>query len=42
MNVASGAVVVLTATVIFLVVFMLAPQRGIVWEWVRRLRLQSA
>jgi ABC-type Mn2+/Zn2+ transport system permease subunit len=41
-NVASGAVVVLTATVIFLVVFMLAPQRGMVWEWVRRLHLQSA
>ena len=41
-NVASGAVVVLTATVIFLVVFMLAPQRGLVWEWVRRLHMQSA
>lgn len=35
-DVASGAVVVLTATLIFLVVFMLAPRRGLVWEWVRR------
>ena len=40
-NVASGAVVVLTATVIFLVVFMLAPQRGMVWEWVRRSHMHS-
>jgi len=40
-NVASGAVVVLTATIIFLVVFMLAPQRGMVWQWVRRSHLQS-
>jgi ABC-type Mn2+/Zn2+ transport system permease subunit len=40
-NVASGAVVVLTATVIFLVVFMLAPQRGMVWEWVRRSHMRS-
>jgi len=41
-NVASGAVVVLTATAIFLVVFLLAPRRGLVWNWVRRLRLQGA
>jgi len=41
-NVASGAVVVLTATVIFLVVFVFAPQRGLVWEWVRRSHLHTA
>jgi ABC-type Mn2+/Zn2+ transport system permease subunit len=41
-NVASGAVVVLTATVVFLVVFMLAPRRGVVWEWVRRLHMRTA
>jgi ABC-type Mn2+/Zn2+ transport system permease subunit len=31
-NVASGAAVVLTATAIFLVVFLFAPQRGVVWR----------
>jgi manganese/iron transport system permease protein len=31
-NVASGAAIVLTATAIFLVVFLLAPQHGIVWQ----------
>ena len=41
-DVASGAAVVLTATFIFLVVFMIAPRRGMVWEWVRRLDTQSA
>jgi manganese/iron transport system permease protein len=34
-NVASGAAVVLTATVIFLLVFLLAPNRGAVWGFVR-------
>jgi ABC-type Mn2+/Zn2+ transport system permease subunit len=32
-NVASGAAVVLTATGIFLVVFLLAPRRGVLWHY---------
>jgi ABC-type Mn2+/Zn2+ transport system permease subunit len=31
-NVASGAAVVLTATVVFLLVFLFAPRRGVVWR----------
>jgi manganese/iron transport system permease protein len=31
-NVASGAAVVLTASVVFLVVFLFAPRRGLVWR----------
>jgi ABC-type Mn2+/Zn2+ transport system permease subunit len=31
-NVASGAAVVLTATAVFLVVFLFAPKRGVVWR----------
>lgn len=38
LDVASGAAVVLTATAIFLLVFLLAPRRGWVWAGVRRLR----
>jgi manganese/iron transport system permease protein len=34
-NVASGAAIVLTATAIFLLVFMIAPQRGVIWQHVR-------
>jgi ABC-type Mn2+/Zn2+ transport system permease subunit len=34
-NVASGAAVVLIATAIFLVVFLLAPQRGVLWNRMR-------
>ncbi len=34
-NVASGAAIVLTATAIFLLVFLLAPQRGTVWQRLR-------
>jgi manganese/iron transport system permease protein len=34
-NVASGAAIVLTATAIFLIVFMIAPQRGVIWQHVR-------
>lgn len=37
-NVASGAAVVLTATLIFLIVFLLAPRRGILWN---RLRMEG-
>jgi manganese/iron transport system permease protein len=36
-NIASGAAVVLVATGIFIVVFFLAPQRGIFWRYLRRL-----
>ena len=36
LNVASGAAIVLTTTVIFLVVFLFAPQRGLVWDLSRR------
>ena len=34
-NIASGAAVVLTATTIFMFVFLLAPQRGALWNFVR-------
>jgi manganese/iron transport system permease protein len=33
LDIASGAAVVLTATAIFLIVFLFAPQRGAVWSW---------
>jgi ABC-type Mn2+/Zn2+ transport system permease subunit len=36
LNVASGAAIVLTTTLIFLVVFLFAPRRGLVWEFSRR------
>jgi ABC-type Mn2+/Zn2+ transport system permease subunit len=36
LNVASGAAIVLTTTLIFLVVFLFAPQRGFVWDLSRR------
>ncbi|HUV28195.1 MAG TPA: metal ABC transporter permease [Anaerolineales bacterium] len=36
LNVASGAAIVLTTTVIFLLVFLFAPQRGLVWDLSRR------
>lgn len=36
LNVASGAAIVLTATLVFLVVFLFAPQRGLVWDFYRR------
>lgn len=36
LNVASGAAIVLTATLFFLLVFLLAPRRGLVWEKLRR------
>jgi ABC-type Mn2+/Zn2+ transport system permease subunit len=40
LNVASGAAVVLTATVIFLVAFFFGPQRGQVWAWLRGTRFR--
>lgn len=36
LNVASGAAIVLTTTVIFLLVFLFAPRRGFVWDMTRR------
>lgn len=38
-NVASGAAVVLTATLLFFIAYLLAPSRGIVWTYVGRPRL---
>jgi ABC-type Mn2+/Zn2+ transport system permease subunit len=32
LNVASGAAIVLTATILFLLAFLFAPQRGLVWD----------
>ena len=34
-NIASGPAVVLTATTIFVLAFLFAPRRGIVWNWMR-------
>jgi ABC-type Mn2+/Zn2+ transport system permease subunit len=36
LNVASGAAIVLTTTFIFLLVFLFAPQRGLIWDLSRR------
>jgi ABC-type Mn2+/Zn2+ transport system permease subunit len=36
LNVASGAAVVLTATVFFFVAYLFAPQRGLIWTIIRR------
>jgi ABC-type Mn2+/Zn2+ transport system permease subunit len=41
-NMASGAAVVLVATTLFLVVFLLAPGRGALWQYLRRMRASSA
>jgi ABC-type Mn2+/Zn2+ transport system permease subunit len=35
-NVASGAAIVLTATAIFLIIFLFSPERGVVWSRFRR------
>jgi ABC-type Mn2+/Zn2+ transport system permease subunit len=35
-NVASGAAVVLVCTALFVLAFLFAPKRGIVWKWIRR------
>ena len=34
-NVASGAAVVLVATALFVLAFLLAPRRGALWGWLR-------
>lgn len=36
LNVASGAAIILTATIIFILVFLFAPQRGVAWSYWRR------
>jgi len=36
LNVASGAAIVLTTTIIFLLAFLFAPQRGLIWDLSRR------
>jgi ABC-type Mn2+/Zn2+ transport system permease subunit len=36
LNVVSGAAIVLTATAFFLLAFLFAPHKGMVWKWVRR------
>jgi ABC-type Mn2+/Zn2+ transport system permease subunit len=36
LNVASGAAIVLTTTLIFLVVFLFAPRKGLIWDLARR------
>ena len=35
-NVASGAAVVLVCTAVFVLAFLFAPTRGVVWSWLRR------
>ena len=34
-NIASGSAVVLMATICFLLAFLFAPRRGVIWHWVR-------
>jgi len=41
-NMASGAAVVLVATTLFIIVFLLAPGRGALWQFLRRMRAASA
>jgi ABC-type Mn2+/Zn2+ transport system permease subunit len=38
LNVASGAAIVLTTTAFFLLAFLFAPQRGLVWDITNRRR----
>lgn len=40
-NVASGASIVLVATAIFAIIFVVAPQRGALWTWLNARREQS-
>jgi ABC-type Mn2+/Zn2+ transport system permease subunit len=40
-NVASGAAVVLVATGIFVLVFLFAPGRGMIWRFVHRMDLDD-
>jgi manganese/iron transport system permease protein len=36
LDVVSGAAIVLTSTLFFLLAFLFAPRRGLLWKWVRR------
>ena len=38
LNVVSGAAIVLTATAFFLIAFLLAPGRGLMWKWLEPIR----
>lgn len=40
-NVASGASIVLVATAIFAIIFIVAPQRGVLWSWLSARREKS-
>jgi ABC-type Mn2+/Zn2+ transport system permease subunit len=40
-NVASGASIVLVATAIFAIIFVVAPQRGVLWSWLSARRERS-
>ncbi len=42
LDVVSGAAIVLTTTVFFLLAFLFAPHRGIVWKWAGALRAAAA
>ncbi len=42
LDVASGAAIVLTATAFFLLAFLCAPRKGILWKWVRALAGRGA
>ena len=42
LNVVSGAAIVLTATAFFLLAFLFAPHRGMVWKWARRVGREPA
>ncbi len=35
-NIASGPAIVLTSTAIFMLIFLLAPQRGVLWLWIQQ------
>jgi ABC-type Mn2+/Zn2+ transport system permease subunit len=40
-NVASGASIVLVATALFAIIFIVAPQRGVLWSWLSARREKS-
>jgi manganese/iron transport system permease protein len=42
LNIASGAAIVLTATLIFLLAFFFSPQRGLLWKFIRSRSLKES
>lgn len=42
LNVVSGAAIVLTATAFFMLAFLFAPRKGILWKWIHALRAVRA